>query len=94
MNCTLEANIDPNYFLLAAPSDDPEVINVTNVNIDIANNTKEHRTDEYDITDMLEGDKREFLVIRRGQKFNLKIEFDREFDKEKDDLRLVFQFGE
>lgn len=80
-------------FILTVPRVDPDVINVTNVDLDIHNNTREHHTDEFEITDMLDGDMREFLVIRRGQKFNMNIEFDREFNKEKDDLRLVLHFG-
>lgn len=77
-------------FLLTVPTVDPDVINVTNVELDIHNNTKEHHTDEFDIT---EDDTRKFLVIRRGQKFHINIEFDRDFNKKKDDLRLVFQYG-
>lgn len=78
---------------ISVPSDDPGLIDVINVDLNIPKNTEEHHTDQFEITDKLDGDNRENLVIRRGQKFTIKIEFNREYYKDKDDLRLVFQFG-
>ncbi|KAL4235097.1 hypothetical protein ACF0H5_006735 [Mactra antiquata] len=74
------------------PSDDARLINVTKVDLNIATNTADHKTDEYDITDFTI-QPNIFLVIRRGQKFIISIEFNREYDQSKDELRLVFQFG-
>ena len=34
------------------------------------------------------------LVLRRGQKFTIELEFDRPYDKLKDDIIFTFQFGE
>ncbi|KAL3860744.1 hypothetical protein ACJMK2_010819 [Sinanodonta woodiana] len=72
--------------------EDTETIKVASVNLNIADNTKEHHTNEYDITEDLPGQKRQ-LVVRRGQSFTITLEFDRDYDESRDDLRLVFQFG-
>lgn len=71
-----------------------EALMVTKVDLDIRNNTRSHHTDEFDITNALVYDPREELVIRRGQEFNMKIDFNRPYNEESDDLRLVFQFGQ
>lgn len=66
------------------------------VDLDICNNTVAHHTDEYDITDALNPDNdknREVLIVRRGQKFDINITFNRPYDANIDDIRLVFEFG-
>ncbi|XP_045193132.2 protein-glutamine gamma-glutamyltransferase K-like [Mercenaria mercenaria] len=77
----------------ALPADDKDLIQVSKVDLNVRNNAKAHHTDEFDITDALVFDKREELVIRRGQEFIINVEFNRPYDSEKDDLRIVFQFG-
>ena len=56
-------------------------------------NTKAHHTDEFDITNANMYDSREFLVVRRGQKFYVKLTFDKPFNPDEDTVRLIFQFG-
>ncbi|XP_052818913.1 hemocyte protein-glutamine gamma-glutamyltransferase-like [Mya arenaria] len=73
--------------------EDPNILHVKAVDLDIKNNTKAHRTDEFDIADASVYDDREFLVVRRGQAFKANITFSKEFDPSEDDLRLIFQFG-
>ena len=66
------------------------------VDLNIRNNTVAHHTDEYDITDALNEDNdknREVLIVRRGQKFDINVKFNRPYDAKKDDIRLVFEFG-
>jgi hypothetical protein len=58
------------------------------VDLDVEKNSNAHHTNEYDVVE-----KKKSLVIRRGQEFNINIEFNRPYDSEKDDLRIVFQFG-
>lgn len=78
----------------AAPdAADKDTIQVTKLDLNVRQNAKAHHTNEFDITDALVYDSREELVIRRGQIFNINIEFNRLYDSAKDDLRLVFQFG-
>ncbi|CAH1779163.1 unnamed protein product [Owenia fusiformis] len=77
------------------PEADKEVLRVQKVNFNIAENVKAHHTDKFEITDVMKGDKymKSQLVVRRGQSFDIEVEFDREFSKEKDDLNLIFEIG-
>ncbi|XP_045193134.2 protein-glutamine gamma-glutamyltransferase K-like isoform X1 [Mercenaria mercenaria] len=70
------------------PADDKTLIEVSKVDLAVKSNAKAHHTDEYDITET-----QDRLVIRRGQEFNINVEFNRPYDSNKDDLRIVFQFG-
>ncbi|XP_052818227.1 hemocyte protein-glutamine gamma-glutamyltransferase-like [Mya arenaria] len=72
---------------------DPKVLQVHEVDLDIRQNTHEHHTNEFDITDSRVYDSREVLVIRRGQTFLAHVTFNRAFDPNKDDLKLVFEYG-
>ncbi|XP_076469796.1 hemocyte protein-glutamine gamma-glutamyltransferase-like [Babylonia areolata] len=67
-----------------------DVLQVEAVDFKVADNTRKHHTDEYDIA---EG-RFPKLVVRRGQPFNIQIDFSRAYDTKKDDLRLVFEIGE
>ncbi|KAL8590514.1 hypothetical protein ACOMHN_010950 [Nucella lapillus] len=69
---------------------DKDVLEVKDVDFKVAENTKQHHTDEYDIT---EGSNPQ-LVVRRGQQFTVQIAFNRDYDNKKDDLRLVFEIGD
>lgn len=61
----------------------------------IEENANQHNTYKFDMTDpdsdLAADDLR--LVVRRGQFFDIGIDFNRGFDKEKDDIRLVFEYG-
>ena len=50
-------------------------------------NSRQHHTEKYDI---VQGGG---LVVRRGQSFNLLLQFDRRFSLKKNTLRLVFKTG-
>lgn len=70
-----------------------ELIRVSSVDLQVRDNVKQHHTSEFDITDATLYDSREFLVVRRGQGFDVTVNFNRPFDKEKDNLKFIFQFG-
>ncbi|KAK7115372.1 hypothetical protein V1264_001249 [Littorina saxatilis] len=70
--------------------DDQEVLNVAAVDFLVPENVKQHHTDEFDITEL----SRPKLVVRRGQPFNIRITFNRAYNTQKDDLRLVFEIGD
>ena len=73
---------------------EPTVLKVQRIDLNIRQNTRAHHTDEFDITNQqLSPYKYEFLVVRRGQSFELTLEFDRPWDRERDDIRIVFRFG-
>ena len=74
-------------------SETSEEFTVTSVDLDIKSNTKSHHTDEFDITDALLYDTTENLVVRRGQSFDMKIQFNRTFDQAKDEVSVTFEFG-
>ncbi|XP_033754204.1 hemocyte protein-glutamine gamma-glutamyltransferase-like isoform X2 [Pecten maximus] len=65
-----------------------KLITVKAVRFNIQDNTRAHHTDEYDLTENGES-----LVVRRGQPFSIDIDFDREFDENKEDLTLIFAIG-
>jgi hypothetical protein len=52
-----------------------------------------HHTNEFDITDRLVYDTTEQLVVRRGQSFDMKIQFKRPYDQTKDFVKVIFEFG-
>lgn len=79
-----------------------KVLHVKSIDLCISENTVAHRTDKYDIVkerEEMKDDKptgkmlEPELVLRRGQDFNLSIEFDRPYHKDKNDLELVFKTG-
>ena len=67
-----------------------DVLNVESVDFNVAANAKAHRTSDYAIVESVWKPK---LVVRRGQSFDVTIEFNRKYDKSKDDLRLIFEMG-
>ena len=64
----------------------------------IDENSTAHHTDQYDLCNP----EREYdddgkpiepqLVIRRGQDFDIEFTFDRDYDMEQDDLKLIVEF--
>ena len=82
------------WLLTAIETAGPEVLSVKKLDLKIRKNTQAHHTDEFDITDrLLSPNKEENLVVRRGQPFEISLEFNRPYNREEDDLRLVFTFG-
>ncbi|XP_076449459.1 hemocyte protein-glutamine gamma-glutamyltransferase-like [Babylonia areolata] len=71
------------------PSDE-ETLRVEGVDFRVAANTRDHRTDRYDVTEGPDGK----LVVRRGQPFIVQLRFSRPYSQQKDDLRLLFETGE
>ncbi|KAJ8303414.1 hypothetical protein KUTeg_019810 [Tegillarca granosa] len=65
---------------------DPLALRVESVDFNIAVNGQPHHTSEYE-----EGGLNE-LVVRRGQPFDIDVTFSRPYDKQKDDIKLIFQF--
>ncbi|XP_005095513.2 protein-glutamine gamma-glutamyltransferase K [Aplysia californica] len=77
----------------APPKPDPvKVLTVRHVDLKVPANTKAHRTDEYDICGSHQ--EKPKLVVRRGQPFNIELEFSKPYDSKADDLRIVFEAGE
>ena len=74
------------------------MLKVLDVDFNIAENSVNHHTDSYEITQDQEpeGDSTptRHLVVRRGESFDITLKFDRAFDADKDDLKLVFDAGE
>ncbi|GFO48455.1 protein-glutamine gamma-glutamyltransferase k-like [Plakobranchus ocellatus] len=67
------------------------VLTVKAVNLHITENTREHRTFQYDCT---ERSNNPCLVVRRGQVFIMTFTFQRPWSSEDDDLFLQFSVGE
>ncbi|XP_035824902.1 hemocyte protein-glutamine gamma-glutamyltransferase [Aplysia californica] len=75
------------------PKPDPvKVLTVRHVDLKVPANTKAHRTDEYDICGSHQ--ERPKLVVRRGQPFNIELDFSKPYDSKTDDLRIVFEAGD
>jgi len=64
-----------------------------NVNYNARRNSHAHHTNEFDITDGTVYDVREFLVVRRGQEFDVIVAFSRPFDPGHDDIKFRFELG-
>ena len=80
------------FAVSGSPEPDPrdqDVLQVEAVDLRVAENTRRHHTDEYDIT---QGPSPK-LVVRRGQEFTIQIDFSRPYNTAVDDLRLVFEIG-
>ncbi|XP_012938089.1 hemocyte protein-glutamine gamma-glutamyltransferase [Aplysia californica] len=78
-----------------APPPKPDrvkILTVRNVDLNVPANTKAHRTDEYDICGQHQ--RRPKLVVRRGQPFNIDLDFSKPYDSKTDDLRIVFEAGD
>lgn len=71
-----------------APPVQPD-LNIEDVNLNILSNSKEHHTNEYSITE-----NGRHLIVRRGQHFDISIEFNKKYDPKTDDLKLVFLAGD
>lgn len=73
------------------PPDDSGLLKVIKVDLNIEVNTQRHKTSDYDVTEAVD---KQQLVIRRGKAFDIDVTFNKEFSKETDDIRLVFEFGQ
>ena len=84
-------------FLPDAKSDEEkQALRVASVDFNVAANAAAHHTSAYELTEeRVENGNKIIpqLVVRRGQPFDIVIKFDRAYDKEKDDLRIVFDCG-
>ncbi|KAK3741947.1 hypothetical protein RRG08_024693 [Elysia crispata] len=77
--------------LSSAPAPDAKTLTVKSCDLKIRENCRAHNTWRYEITLERKNPK---LVVRRGQPFDLELEFNREYDPAQDDLKLVFEAGE
>ena len=86
-------NVNFHSFLISlivsetSPPVNPDLI-IEDVDLNIFTNSRNHHTNEYDISE-----KSRDLVVRRGQTFDITIDFNKEYDPKKDDLKLVFLAG-
>lgn len=87
---------DSNELQQALPEEEKQIIRVNKLDYNVADNIKGHHTEKYEVTDRLRGDRymTAQLVVRRGQSFDVTVTFDRPYDKEKDDLELIFDIGD
>ncbi|ELU14710.1 hypothetical protein CAPTEDRAFT_122859, partial [Capitella teleta] len=73
------------------------VLKVVNVDLNVDQNTYDHHTDYYEITQqrtLEDGSIADrLLVVRRGEPFDVTITFDRPFIDGKDGVKLVFDVG-
>ncbi|XP_046549070.1 protein-glutamine gamma-glutamyltransferase K-like isoform X1 [Haliotis rubra] len=67
-------------------------LHVTNLDLNIAENTKQHHTDMYECTEVRGREEAE-LVVRRGQPFLITITFDRPYDIDKNDITLMLSLA-
>ncbi|XP_046549199.1 coagulation factor XIII A chain-like [Haliotis rubra] len=67
-------------------------LHVTNLDLNISENTKQHHTDMYECTEV-RGHKGAELVVRRGQTFFITITFDRPYDIARNDITLLFSLA-
>ncbi|XP_071092226.1 protein-glutamine gamma-glutamyltransferase K-like [Haliotis cracherodii] len=67
-------------------------LHVTNLDLNISENTKQHHADMYECTEV-RGQKEAELVVRRGQSFLITITFDRPYDIDKNDITLLFSLA-
>ena len=67
-----------------------DVLKVKKVDMLIDDNSKAHRTNEYDICNRKKSPN---LVVRRGQRFDFQIYLSRPYDDINDDLRVTFDAG-
>ena len=67
-------------------------VKVETVDYQVATNTVEHHTDEYEITQI--GQERPpQLVVRRGQPYEVQLKLDREFNKGTDKIKIIMEIG-
>ena len=66
------------------------VLTVKSVNLHILQNTKEHKTADYDCTERAKDPR---LVVRRGQVFIMTLTFQRPWSSQDDDLFVQFSIG-
>ena len=77
------------------PTPEPqEPIRIKSLDFNFDANTREHNTDEYEITqdDFTRKAPRQ-LVIRRGQSFTLDLNLDRNYKKKTDEITLLMEIG-
>ncbi|XP_060082318.1 hemocyte protein-glutamine gamma-glutamyltransferase-like [Ylistrum balloti] len=75
------------------PEEVKDLIDITAVKFNVYDDTFTHHTLLYELTDQHRG-KDAFLIVRRGQPFQMTITCDRPYDPEKDELKLIFQTGD
>ena len=66
-------------------SNTEKLLKTTKVDVNVAANRKAHHTDLYET---------EGLIIRRGQAFDVTVEFDRAVDNKKDDVHIILRAGQ
>lgn len=86
-----------NILFHTEPEDLCKVVHITSVNLNKESNAVTHHTDKYDgVYDRVDESGEDLagcLIVRRGQAFTVTLTFNRTFDKESDDIRLVFEIG-
>ncbi|ESO96923.1 hypothetical protein LOTGIDRAFT_231723 [Lottia gigantea] len=75
------------------PKKKDNVLQVEKVDYNIRQNTPRHNTDLFEITQDDETPDPQ-LVVRRGTPFDITLTFNKPYDKNNDDLRLVFETGD
>ncbi|XP_013382452.1 hemocyte protein-glutamine gamma-glutamyltransferase-like isoform X3 [Lingula anatina] len=77
--------------------DDNTVMRCNWVDLKIAQNSKDHHTDQFECSTYWEDDKYQrqdpYLILRRGQAFVVDLQMDKPFNKEMHDLKLCFEYG-
>ncbi|XP_033749220.1 uncharacterized protein LOC117333912 [Pecten maximus] len=68
------------------------LLHVTGVNFNFHDDCKAHHTDKYSLTEQQSG-KDQFLVLRRGQPFQITLNFDQPYDQQQHELELIFETG-
>ena len=85
------------YFLDAKTEEEKSCLKLFKADFNIQENAARHHTSDYDLTrgHFMDGKMHDAKpVFRRGEPFDITLNFDRTFDKNRDDIKLVFEVGE
>ena len=82
-----------------APPEVKKVLKVKAVDLQIAKNATDHHTDSYELVNP-DGERDEetgkelpqVLVLRRGQSVTMQVKFNRNYDKDTDDIKLAMEY--
>ncbi|XP_021352746.1 hemocyte protein-glutamine gamma-glutamyltransferase-like isoform X2 [Mizuhopecten yessoensis] len=69
-----------------------DIFQVTEVQFNIDDDCKAHRTDKYSLTEERPGQD-QFLIVRRGQPFQMRLTCDQPYDQQTHELKLIFETG-
>ncbi|XP_033754206.1 uncharacterized protein LOC117337356 [Pecten maximus] len=73
--------------------DEKELLQVTGVNFNFDDVCKAHHTSKFNSFTEEEPDKDQFMVVRRGQPFQITLTCDQGYNQQQHELKLIFETG-